>query len=1067
MSFINKKYVDFVNGSDIDGDGSKENPYQTVTHASWKRRGGGFNNTVYTTGYAMISNAASLQLTDDLKVECTIYDFKYLDCSLVAKWRDIDGNRSWRLLLTSDKKIRAVISGDGNTVALDYTGTTVVRWADTVSFTFESGVLKLFINGVKETVVKNIDTGTPTIFNSTENIYLGHYFGSSEDYFVGIMNDVIITDLNTSNQVCNLEFATPYKTDSSNVNEIKDISGNNNNASIYDGGSPATGAKKDAYDPKGSFNEVDMKIDFGNGDTLKPTGNIDISFGIEDITQGDIIGKWGVDKGYQLSCYQGQLVVTLSSDNETVTYKAVSINSLPNGSDSGVVVRFVLYNGRPTVYFDDVLQNFDIVLDLNINSVSETTRSMIAGDNDEFYEAELDILNGGLINNITAGQADQFSAGYTPTFTRASVRTVYGFYEDDTSSAELKLILLANNIAPMHGARYNVSDSATEATESYRTYADGSLIPVDVYNYERFKGYENPDYTGYAVDFLASASEYIQIPYHSSLLTANDFTVIFNCDNFISISESTVIGQYNYLANKRQFKVGFLNGNLKLWTSSNGTSLDIIETTDTFNDGNHHKFKITVSGTSAVFEEYVNNAWEELNTTGMVGTILQSDSDTFIGSTNGGVHFFKGSLWGIEYINNSTGQYAGYWPLEESSGATAYNVSENGNHGTLNTTTGSIAIMRLGRTGVDSIYNIGSGYTNVNDVYIPALFGSKTEDVLGNPLEYFPEYTTKTLVSEGVYKGYNPNKTSVNKAYGILLEDSTATGDFTDVNGMLITSTTTNGKYRLASNLSSGNTTRTKTIKLKAGNSTRAYLYLGTNASATIVSTDADDALTVTPDTAYRGLIIDNIPSDRWATIKVIVNYDDIANNRFWIAQNASTLNNSVIGSSVQFKYPQDEDGYISTSYIPTSGSPFTRIDDDLYYDGSVINDTNGAIEIDLNLRSIPATGEFYTIIGADASYILKVDDSGDIVFNDGTTESSSGLTMSEGTSRIWLTWSGSIANVYLDGVKSADLSYDETLAPTNMYIGSDSTGNQADALFENVKVYNTVVSQEFIVKDN
>jgi len=102
---------------------------------------------------------------------------------------------------------------------------------------------------------------------------------------------------------------------------------------------------------------------------------------------------------------------------------------------------------------------------------------------------DVDVVSAGAFTNITPAEhymplrSSTDDEGETPvvdTFIRGSVRTIEGFYSTDDSDAELKLILLAANVPPLQGARYDVTDSVTEATESFATYADGVTIPIEV-----------------------------------------------------------------------------------------------------------------------------------------------------------------------------------------------------------------------------------------------------------------------------------------------------------------------------------------------------------------------------------------------------------------------------------------------------------------------------------------------------------------------------------------------------------------------------------------------------------
>ncbi len=64
-----------------------------------------------------------------------------------------------------------------------------------------------------------------------------------------------------------------------------------------------------------------------------------------------------------------------------------------------------------------------------------------------------------------------------PTFVRNTVGFCLGYFENDNAGAVLRTIKLAENVKPIEGARYNVSDIDTAATQMFETFADGSAIP--------------------------------------------------------------------------------------------------------------------------------------------------------------------------------------------------------------------------------------------------------------------------------------------------------------------------------------------------------------------------------------------------------------------------------------------------------------------------------------------------------------------------------------------------------------------------------------------------------------
>jgi hypothetical protein len=124
------------------------------------------------------------------------------------------------------------------------------------------------------------------------------------------------------------------------------------------------------------------------------------------------------------------------------------------------------------------------------------------------------------------------------------------------------------------------------------------------------------------------------------------------------------------------------------------------------------------------------------------GTLKASDSITnYSGFTNAkklgifgrvdgvSARYLEGSLYNVKFSCDATSLE---WPLEELSGDTCYDVSGNGNHGTITTTSG-IETMRSGRADGVPSYVAQYGFTDSAGVQIPALLDG-TADATGGSI---------------------------------------------------------------------------------------------------------------------------------------------------------------------------------------------------------------------------------------------------------------------------------------------------------------------------------------------
>lgn len=180
----------------------------------------------------------------------------------IASHYDTDGNqRSWFIEAESNKTIEVVVSNDGSFSAghykLYYSSLTILEnQYNSVGFTFDKGILKLFINGVEDpNPTKVNDDAITTLHNSTDDILIGARFRvTPENYFGGIIDNTKIWDKALTGEEVMQEYLQSSKDTNITANDnlvgwwklddttsdIIDYSGNGNDGTFYSGGVAST-----------------------------------------------------------------------------------------------------------------------------------------------------------------------------------------------------------------------------------------------------------------------------------------------------------------------------------------------------------------------------------------------------------------------------------------------------------------------------------------------------------------------------------------------------------------------------------------------------------------------------------------------------------------------------------------------------------------------------------------------------------------------------------------------------------------------------------------------------------
>jgi len=101
--------------------------------------------------------------------------------------------RSWALSTVSNKYFRVLLSGSGNVADKDYRSSTVFlnnEW-HYVGFTWNTGLLKLYVDGVEVGVSKITDNSITSIYDSSSDIVMGCSLSSGApiNYFIGHIDE--------------------------------------------------------------------------------------------------------------------------------------------------------------------------------------------------------------------------------------------------------------------------------------------------------------------------------------------------------------------------------------------------------------------------------------------------------------------------------------------------------------------------------------------------------------------------------------------------------------------------------------------------------------------------------------------------------------------------------------------------------------------------------------------------------------------------------------------------------------------------------------------------------------
>jgi hypothetical protein len=110
---------------------------------------------------------------------------------IISKYNTETNKREWQIFIT-DSKVYVILSSDGTAssdkIKMYYFTYTSTDW-NFLGFTWDSGTLKLYLNGVEQSVTKTYNASFTTIYNGTENAIIGAHNGGTAAFFDGSISD--------------------------------------------------------------------------------------------------------------------------------------------------------------------------------------------------------------------------------------------------------------------------------------------------------------------------------------------------------------------------------------------------------------------------------------------------------------------------------------------------------------------------------------------------------------------------------------------------------------------------------------------------------------------------------------------------------------------------------------------------------------------------------------------------------------------------------------------------------------------------------------------------------------
>ncbi|MBS4028754.1 MAG: T9SS type A sorting domain-containing protein [Ignavibacteriales bacterium] len=313
-------------------------------------KGRSFNGT---TDGVTIANSPSLQITNNLTLECWINASSFNAGTIISK--GTTHYRTYAIYLASDQRGLIFEYSTGGVEGEDISSNVSVQlgeWTH-IAVTWTSGLVKFYVNG---NLVNSVQANSTTLLTDQENLYIGST--SSGPHFDGAIDEVRISNkarqLNEFNVNDDLVAYYPFN---GNAN---DESGNGNNGTV-EGATLTTdrfGNANSAY----YFNGSNNFINCGHNPSLQLTNAVSISAWVKT-PGGPQIGSYIIGKvAYNQPSYEYSLefeypVPGLKADAGGENYDELTTNFLPADSQWYHITATWEYPGLFKVYKNGELLN--------------------------------------------------------------------------------------------------------------------------------------------------------------------------------------------------------------------------------------------------------------------------------------------------------------------------------------------------------------------------------------------------------------------------------------------------------------------------------------------------------------------------------------------------------------------------------------------------------------------------------------------------------------------------------------------------------------------------------------
>jgi hypothetical protein len=129
----------------------------------------------------------SLSILNNITVQCWIKTTMTNQQVFIGKWNNLISERSWYIgTFTSGGNLQVILSQTGDSNFNRYTGSVINdgNWKN-VCFSFSSGIILLYVNGISVTVTQIGDNIISSLHNSTAKLLLGANADATQTFLNG------------------------------------------------------------------------------------------------------------------------------------------------------------------------------------------------------------------------------------------------------------------------------------------------------------------------------------------------------------------------------------------------------------------------------------------------------------------------------------------------------------------------------------------------------------------------------------------------------------------------------------------------------------------------------------------------------------------------------------------------------------------------------------------------------------------------------------------------------------------------------------------------------------------